>query len=413
MSFGAFQNRPAGQDGFPGYGLLGRVCWEGPLPAGRPQHRWIPGASDQGLAHPWWATILPIFPVTAALDSRLPQAWPLPQPLALPMPLLALVLVAGCWGLFTLLARRLPSDSLMRALLLRTRLSLVVPLGVGGVLIWLLGLLPAADLPLPSPLELRRLLLVLALAWSLSRSRLTLLRWLEGTPAVAALQGRERLALLDLLDKLIRAVVAVLLGWQVLRLLGVSASVLLTAGGFGAAALAFGARTIVENGLSGVGLYLSRPFVVGDVIRLPAQQLQGEVEAIGWFHTRLRDPERQAVYLPNGTFISQAVQNLAQIDRRRLQLEVSLRPRDRDAVPAIVAELQGLLAAESAVDPGLPARVHLVGFGESGPLLRLLCHAATADLAAALDLQQRLLLQIGAVVERHGAAIAPHRRLLA
>jgi MscS family membrane protein len=197
---------------------------------------------------------------------------------------------------------------------------------------------------------------------------------------------------------------------QVLRLLGVSAGVLLTAGGFGAAALAFGARTIVENGLSGVGLYLSRPFVVGDVIRLPAQQLQGEVEAIGWFHTRLRDPERQAVYIPNGTFITQPVQNLAQIDRRRLQLEVSLRPRDRGAVPAIVAELQGLLAAEPAVDPGLPARVHLVGFGESGPLLRLVCHAASADQAAALDLQQRLLLLIGAVVERHGAAIALQRR---
>ena len=328
------------------------------------------------------------------------------------MPLVALVLVAGGWGLFTLLARRLPSDSLLRALLLRTRLSLAVPLGLGGLLIWLLGLLPAADLPLPSPLELRRLLLVLALAWSLSRSRWPLLRWVEGTPAVAVLEGRERLALLDLLDKLIRALVALLLGWQVLRLLGVSGSVLLTAGGFGAAALAFGARTIVENGLSGVGLYLSRPFVVGDLIRLPAQQLQGEVEAIGWFHTRLRDPERQTVYIPNGTFISQAVQNLAQIDRRRLQLEVSLRPRDRDAVPAIVAELQGLLAAESAVDLGLPARVHLVGFGESGPLLRLLCHAASADQAAALDLQQRLLLQIGAVVERHGAAIALHRRLL-
>ena len=37
---------------------------------------------------------------------------------------------------------------------------------------------------------------------------------------------------------------------------------------------------------------------------------------------------------------------------------------------------------------------------------------ATADPAAALDLQQRLLLQIGAVVERHGAAIAHPRALL-
>jgi len=349
-------------------------------------------------------------PVSASLDSRLPQAWHLP--LALHLPLLAMLLPATIWLVCSLLARRLGRDSLLRSLLLRSRLSLAIPLLLGGMLLWLPRLLPPTLFPWPNAQDLRQLLVVVALAWSLARCRGALLLWLESTAAVAALEGRERLAMLDLLDKLIRLLVAVLLGWQILRLLGVSAGVLLTAGGFGAAALAFGARTIVENGLSGVGLYLSRPFVVGDVIRLPAQQLQGEVEAIGWFHTRLRDPERQTVYIPNGTFISQAVQNLAQIDRRRLQLEVSLRPRDRDAVPAIVTELQGLLAAEQAVDPGLPAQVHLVGFGESGPQLRLVCHAASADQADALDLQQRLLLLIGAVVERHGAAIALQRRLL-
>ncbi|MFO0118617.1 MAG: mechanosensitive ion channel family protein, partial [Cyanobium sp.] len=163
--------------------------------------------------------------------------------------------------LCSLLARRLGRASLLRALLLRVRLSLAIPLLLGGELLWLLRLLPPTDLPLPSAQELRQLLVVVALAWSLARCRGTLLVWVESTAAVAALEGRERLALLDLLDKLIGLLVAVLLGWQVLRLLGVSAGVLLTAGGFGAAALAFGARTIVENGLSGVGLYLSRSFV--------------------------------------------------------------------------------------------------------------------------------------------------------
>jgi len=355
--------------------------------------------------------MLAILPVRASLDSRLPQGWHLP--LDLHLPLFSLVLAASTWLLCSLLARRLGRDSLLRALLLRVRLSLAIPLLLGGELLWLLRLLPPSEFPWPSPQDLLQLLLVVALAWSLARCRGALLLGVEGTPAVAALQGRERLALLDLLDKLIRLLIVLLLGWQLLRLLGVSAGVLLTAGGFGAAALGFGARTIVENGLSGLGLYLNRPFVVGDAIRLPAQQLQGEVEEIGWFYTRLRDPERQMVYIPNGTFTSQAVQNLAQIDRRRLQLELTLRPQDRGAIEAILAELQAFVAADPGVDPLLPARVHLVGYGDNGPLLRLLCHGAAGDLAAALDLQQRLLLEIGAVVERHGAAIAVQPRGLA
>jgi len=325
----------------------------------------------------------------------------------------AILLAASVWVGLSLLASRLRAHSLPRALLLRARLSLATTLLLGGLVLWLLRLLPAAELPLPSAPQLRQLLLVLALVWTLARCKGSLLQWAGSAPGVAQLQGRERLALLDLLDKLIGLLIVLLLGWQLLRLLGVSAGVLLTAGGFGAAALGFGARTIVENGLSGLGLYLNRPFVVGDAIRLPAQQLQGEVEEIGWFYTRLRDPERQMVYIPNGTFTSQAVQNLAQIDSRRLQLEVALRPQDRRAIEAILAELQAFLAADPGVDPLLPARVHLVGYGDNGPLLRLLCHGAASDLAAALDLQQRLLLEIGAVVERHGAAIALQPRGLA
>jgi MscS family membrane protein len=336
-----------------------------------------------------------------------------PLPGALHLPLFSLLLAAGIWLLFTLLARRLRGDSLLRALLLQARLSLAVPLLLGGVLLGLLRLSMAADLPLPAAGELRQLLVVVALAWTLARCKSTLLRGVAATAAVAALQERERLALLDLLNKLLGLVVALLIGWQVLQFLGVSAGVLLTAGGFGAAALAFGARTVVENGISGLGLYLNRPFVVGDAIRLPAQQLQGEVEAIGWFYTRLRDLDRQTTYVPNGVFATLAVQNLSQVDRRRVQFEVTLRPQDRQASGAITMELRALLAGDAAVDSSLPARVNVLGYSEAGLRLGLLCHATAGDLATALELQQRLLLEVGAVVERHGAAIAVNPRALA
>jgi hypothetical protein len=79
-------------------------------------------------------------------------------------------------------------------------------------------------------------------------------------------------------------------------------------------------------------------------------------------------------------------------------------------VPAITAELRERLGADRGVDPDLPARVHLLDFGEAGPRLSLLCHAAASDMASALELQQRLLLEAGAVVERHGAALAAHPR---
>lgn len=327
-------------------------------------------------------------------------------PFALHLPLWALALALATWLGCTLLAHRFPATTLARTLLLRARLSLAAPLLLGGLLLWLLRLLPAADLPLPPAAALQPLLVVVALAWTLGRCKGPLLQAVERTPALAGLESRERGAIVDLLDKLISLLVAGLLGWQLLRLLGVSAGVLLTAGGFGAAALAFGARTVVENGLSGAGLYLNRPFVVGDRIGLPSLQLQGQVEAIGWFSTRLRDPERQILHIPNGLFTTQAVQNLSQVDRRRIQFEISLRPQDRAAVPAITAALRARLDADPALDADLPLRVSLLGYGEAGPRLLVSGHAASGDPAFAAELQQRLLLETAAVVEQHGAALA-------
>jgi MscS family membrane protein len=338
-----------------------------------------------------------------------PLASPLPP--GLQAPSLGLLLACGVWLVCTLLARRLPPTSPLRPLLLRARLSLAVPPLIGGVLFGLLRSLPLlAGLPLPGPEAVRQLVVVIALVWTLVRCQRPLLAWFDSTAAMEGLEGRQRLTLLNLIQKLTSLVVALLVVWQVLRLLGVSALGLVTAGGFGAAALAFGARTLLENGLSGLGLYLHRPFVVGDAIRLPAQQLQGEVEAIGWFYTRLRDPQRQTLVVPNGLFAAQPLQNLSQVDRRRIAFDLQLRPQDLPAVPAITAELRERLGADRGVDPDLPARVHLLDFGEAGPRLSLLCHAAASDMASALELQQRLLLEAGAVVERHGAALAAHPR---
>lgn len=341
-----------------------------------------------------------MLPLAAPVSAPRSGLWPLP------LPLLGLLLAVITWLGCGWLARSWGRPTLGGRLLLRSRLSLAVPLALAGVLLGLQRLVPEAFLPLPDAADLRALLGALALAWSLLRCRAPLLEGLDHLAPLQPLAERERVALRDLLDKLITLLVVVLLGTPLLRLLGVTAGVLLTAGGFGAAALAFGARTIVENGLSGVGLYLSRLFVVGDVIRLPALQLQGEVEAIGWFHTRLRDPQRQTLVVPNGLFTTQAVQNLSQLDHRRVEFEVLLRHSDRPQLAAITRDLNARLTADAAVDTTLPARAHLVGISEPGLRLALLCHAASSDLAEALALQQRLLLELAEVVDHHGAAFA-------
>lgn len=329
-------------------------------------------------------------------------------PFDLQIPLAGALLALLAWLLLNLLGRRCRPGSLGRALLLSGRLSIAAAILISGIGWWLAGPAEGRDL--------RNLLLTIGVVWTLLRWRSELKQRAEHYAAqlLPRLSPKDQLFLFDVLDKLLSTAALLIVLVMALDLLGVSAGVLITAGGFGAAALGFGARTIVENGLSGLSLYINRPFTLGDTIHLPGPQLQGTVEAVGWFYTELRDPDRQRIYIPNGLFTSQAVQNLAQIDNRRIWIEFGLSYADRDRIDAITSRLQEQLEALPGVDPAKDRLVHFVDFGESSLDLRLLCFAAGGAIQDAWALRQRVLLLIGAVVEEAGASMPfPTRTVIA
>jgi MscS family membrane protein len=320
-------------------------------------------------------------------------------PFALQIPLAGALLALVVWLLLDRLGRRCRSGSLARALLLNGRLSLAGTALLSSWGWWLAG--PDQGV------EVRDLLLTIGVVWTLLRWRSELKQRAEHYAAqlLPHLAAKDQLFLFDVLDKLLSSAALLLVLFKALELLGVSAGVLITAGGFGAAALGFGARTIVENGLSGLSLYINRPFTLGDTINLPGLNLQGTVEQVGWFYTELRDPDRQRIYIPNGVFTSQAVQNLAQIDNRRIWIEFGLRYADRGRIESITHTLRERLETLAGVDLAKDRVVHFVDYGDSGLRLRLLCFTPSGDIHAAWALRQQVLLLIGEVVEQAGGAM--------
>jgi MscS family membrane protein len=337
-------------------------------------------------------------------------------PSNLQIPLSGALLALLTWLVLDQLGRRSRSGSLARALLLSGRVSIAGAVLIAGFGWWLATLLDPVLFDLARDgADVRDLLISGGIVWTLLRWR-TEIRAGVGEYAaqlLPRLSDKDRLYVFDVLDKVLGGAAALVLLFELLELLGVSAGVLVTAGGFGAAALAFGARTIVENGLSGFSLYINRPFTLGDMICLPALDLIGTVEQVGWFYTELRDPDRQRIYIPNGVFTSQAVQNLAQIDNRRVWIEFGVSYDDRSRIPAIVTALEEGLVAMPGVDLAKDHLVHFVDYADSSLNLRLLCFAASGDIKDAWALRQQALLLIGEVVERAGASMPfPTRTLI-
>jgi MscS family membrane protein len=329
-------------------------------------------------------------------------------PFNLQLPLTGLALSLLSLVALNVLARRLPRGGLGRGLLLSARLSVSATILLCAAGWWAGSLLSPQLISLAqNGREIRDLLLVVGIAW-------TLLRWKReiatnghsfAADALPAMAEKDRIFLFDVLGKVIGIAALVILVLEVMRLLGVSAAVLITAGGFGAAAVGFGAQGIVSNSLSGLMLYINRPFVVGDVIEIPNESLLGTVEHIGWFYARLRNLDRQPVFVPNTIFSANPVINIADTDNRRIWIEFGLTYDDRARIEPIIADLERALASEPDVNQEKAKAVNFTGYGESSLDLRLLCHAGSGDLLQAWALQQKLLLRIGDVVEAHGASM--------
>lgn len=325
------------------------------------------------------------------------------------LPLLGftLLLAAAAWLGLQLLAGRCPRGSLGRALLQRARLSLSATVLLGGLGWWLFDLLDRLGWNLPRDgQDVRDLVVTVGLAWTLLRCKRVLLGQ-DDLPAgwLSRRSPSDRAFLVDLIDKLISAVVLLLASLEVLRLLGVSPLLLLTASGIGAAAVGFGSKALVENLLSGVMLYVHRPFHVGDQIDLPDRRLSGTVQQIGMYYSELLTPERERLFVPNAMFATFAVANLSRRDHRRLVLELPLRPEDLPRVAAICADLGQQLEQNPDLAADLPRRVHLAAVDGRGVQLRLEAFAASAEIEAFHPLRQQLLLACLETVQRHGASL--------
>jgi MscS family membrane protein len=329
-------------------------------------------------------------------------------PLQLQIPLGGLLLALLSWLLLEVVGRRCRARSMLRGLLLTSRLSVAATCLLAGLGWWLALLLDPVVVDLERDgHEVRELLVALGLAWTLLRWHRELRRNREtyAQEMLPRLNEKDRHFLFDVIQKLINIGVWAIVIYELMQLLGVSAPVLITAGGFGAAAVGFGAQGVVSNSLSGLSLYINRPFIVDDFIEIPSEQLMGTVEEIGWFYTQLRSRDRQPVFVPNTIFTSTPVINNTAIDNRRIWIEFSLSYDDRLRIPAVVADLEAVLAGHLQVAQNKTRAVHFTGYGESSLDLRLLCHATSQAVEDAWNLQQDLLLTIGEVVQRHGASM--------
>lgn len=280
------------------------------------------------------------------------------------------------------------------------------------LLIWVVGITFAADilgrrtdvLVFEAAEPVRSLGVIIALAWFLFR----FIRNMEqDILATAAIEGRSvDTTTVDAVGKLLRISVGITAALMALQSLGFNISGILAFGGIGGIAVGFAAKDILANFFGGLMIYLDRPFAVGDWVRSPDRNIEGTVEQIGWRLTVIRTFDKRPLYVPNATFSSIAVENPSRMSHRRIYETIGIRYDDADKMIAITADVRAMLEQHPDIDAMQTLIVNFNAFAPSSLDFFIYTFTRTTNWVRYHEVKQDVLLQVVAIIERHGAQIA-------
>ena len=220
-------------------------------------------------------------------------------------------------------------------------------------------------------------------------------------------------ATLDFIIKLFQIGLTLAITLTLLQNLGVSISGLLAFGGVGGLAVGLAAKDMLANLFGGLTIYMDRPFVVGDKIKLQSQGIEGFVEHIGWRQSRIRGYDRTPVYVPNALFTNLAVTNPSRMQNRRINIVIGLRYQDFSRLPAVTEAIDQYLAGHKAIDHQRDALARFHDYGASSLDILVRCFTVATDWNQYMQVRHEILLGIGNIVEQQGAEMAfPTRSLV-
>ncbi len=177
------------------------------------------------------------------------------------------------------------------------------------------------------------------------------------------------------LSSLVNVTLYILLGIIICGRVGIETTSIIAI--FTSASLAIGLalQGALSNLAGGVMILIIKPFKTGDYV--VAKTVEGKVERIDLFYTRIITLDNKLVLVPNGELTSSVITNVTAFEKRRVDVKVSISYPDdiekaRTAILAVIGANQKIL-------PDDPIQVVVDELGANGVELKVWVWTATED----------------------------------
>lgn len=211
-------------------------------------------------------------------------------------------------------------------------------------------------------------------------------------------------ALVPLLSKIFRFLVAALAVLMIAQEWNYSISGLLAGLGLGGLAFALAAQDMLSNLFGGLVIFLDRPFVIGDWIQ--TDSTEGVVEGINFRSVKIRTFAQAVVTVPNSKLVDRPVTNFSRMGKRKVDFTVALRFGTTERqLRACTEGIRAMLLQNPEIDPETVS-VALDGIGENGFRIMLCYYTKTTDFQKHLKIREEVTYGLLRILEREKAELA-------
>jgi len=173
---------------------------------------------------------------------------------------------------------------------------------------------------------------------------------------------------------------------------------IITGLGIGGLAVALAAKESLENLLASFTIFLDKPFVVGDSVKIG--NIVGTVERVGFRSTRIRTLEKSLVSMPNKKMVDDVLDNLTNRNIRRVKFNIGLQlDNKKENIDKFIAQIKSVVEKHDLTGPDF--YIYFQGFDESNYSIFMLYFINTTEEKNYIKAREEINLEILALAEKN------------
>jgi MscS family membrane protein len=185
--------------------------------------------------------------------------------------------------------------------------------------------------------------------------------------------------------------------------IGVNIAALVAGLGIGGIALAMASKESLENLLGSFTIFLDKPFLVGDNVKVGS--VTGTVEKVGFRSTQLRTFDKSLVTVPNKMMVDAQLDNLGMRPVRRVKFNIGLNyETTAEQIKKIVSDIQNMVDNHPKTND--EGKVKFQEFGSSSLDVLVMYFVDSPSWEDLIDVREDINYKIMEIVKKHNSDFA-------